>query len=175
MRKVRLDDGLPRRWEPEITIEEWRRWSVWEYALDEEGVEDQDESTLRPVPNVKIVAPGMYGPVAAEFILADGAVLLGSVAPGLPHTEFEATYTIWFAADGARLSVTLSGPQVGKVPVAVFDEWIARSLEQLQRTFAQAFPIRVRPLVAVSGWAREWELKGFLITDRFGQPMFTEP
>ena len=51
---------------------------VWEFALDEEGEPDQDETTVRPYPCPGALAPadGMFV-VRARFHLADGTTMSG--------------------------------------------------------------------------------------------------
>lgn len=62
----------------ELAINELRDYPVWEYALDEEDREGQDEATVRPVilsapldPNI-----GMFI-VRTRFKLADGTLHFG--------------------------------------------------------------------------------------------------
>ncbi|HKU37537.1 MAG TPA: hypothetical protein VJR89_05300 [Polyangiales bacterium] len=53
---------------------------IWEYASDEEGVEGQDETWVRPLPAMT-VAKGCYSLwVAADFTTASGAEILGAVS-----------------------------------------------------------------------------------------------
>lgn len=164
----------------EFSAADWRRWPVWERALDEEGEPDQDETTMRPVPDARQVVPGDYRVVGAEFLLRNGKRFLGTVEPSSAvarRPEFDAYYNIEFDWNDVELprSVGLNGAQVGRVPADWFDTWMSDMLIRLGTTFAQAFPIRVRPFAPVFGWPAEWELPGFIITDRYGQLMITEP
>ena len=58
--------------------------SVWEFALDEEGEEDQDEATVRPFEIDGELDPsdGMFI-VRANFTLADGSAMSGYLTPGV--------------------------------------------------------------------------------------------
>lgn len=164
----------------EFSAEDRRRWPIWEYALDEEGEPGQDETTMRPVTDAHRVVPGDYRVVGAEFQLRDGRRFLGTIEPwasGGSMSQLDAEYVIEFDLGDVLVpkTVVLCGARVGKVPVEWFDKWMFDMLARLGATFNQAFPIRVRPLAPVSGWPAEWELPGFIITDRSGQRMVTEP
>jgi hypothetical protein len=69
----------------ELTLDDVRRFPVWEFALDDGGEEEQDEETERPW---KISGPldpsdGMFS-VRASFTLADGTKMNGCSTPPLP-------------------------------------------------------------------------------------------
>ena len=46
-------------WPP---VELWAEQPNWEYALDEEDVQGQDETTLRPAADSSVVGPDTTGP-----------------------------------------------------------------------------------------------------------------
>ncbi len=56
--------------------------AVWEFALDEEDVEGQDEATVRPwhVEGPLDPSDGMFV-VRAKFVLADGTAFAGYITP----------------------------------------------------------------------------------------------
>lgn len=56
--------------------------SCWEFALDEEGEDGQDETTVRPWNHSDAVNPsdGMFV-VRARFVLADGTPMTGYLTP----------------------------------------------------------------------------------------------
>jgi len=61
----------------ELTIEDLRTFPIWEFASDEEGVEGQDETWVRPVRRNQ-VAMGAYSQlVSTDFSTAGGAWLQG--------------------------------------------------------------------------------------------------
>lgn len=47
----------------EITLEDILEHPIWEYALDEEGVEGQDESWVRPIVDSTNVTEEIYSPI----------------------------------------------------------------------------------------------------------------
>jgi hypothetical protein len=69
----------------ELTVEDLEAHGVWEYALDEEGEEGQDEATVRPYEPNGLVDPadGMFV-VRAHLVLADGSRLSGYLTPPPP-------------------------------------------------------------------------------------------
>jgi hypothetical protein len=71
-----------RKQENALTIFDLMQFPAWEYALDEEDVQDQNEKTLRPY----LIPPPLdrekaYFVVRARFTLANGASLTGFVKP----------------------------------------------------------------------------------------------
>src|ERR1700735_3746644 len=69
----------------ELTLADLERFPVWEFALDEEGEEGQDEATVRPyaASGALDAAAGMFI-VRAKLTLSDGVVqgLCYTVGPG---------------------------------------------------------------------------------------------
>lgn len=59
---------------------------AWEFALDEEGEEGQDEATVRPISQDHPVDPakGMCI-IKAEFVLNDGTILTGFITPSVAN------------------------------------------------------------------------------------------
>src|SRR6266496_1196789 len=71
----------------ELTLSDFKEFPVWEFALDEEGEEGQDEATVRPF-GLKVPldpSEGMFV-VQAEFLLADGTKMQGYLSPA-PQNE----------------------------------------------------------------------------------------
>jgi hypothetical protein len=68
----------------QITLEDLRKHPVWEYANDEECVEGQDETTVRPCKTSGALDPVEERcMVRAKFTLADGTVMQGMMTlPG---------------------------------------------------------------------------------------------
>lgn len=66
----------------ELTLQDLAEHPVWEFALDEEGEEGQDETTVRPYSETGPADPsdGMLV-VKANFVLADGTQLFGYLTP----------------------------------------------------------------------------------------------
>ena len=74
----------------DLTIEDLERTPVWEFALDEEGLEGQDEATVRPYESrgPLDMPDGMFV-VRARFHFPDGTTASGFLTP--PGLETEAS------------------------------------------------------------------------------------
>jgi hypothetical protein len=57
-RQARPPDPALRKQVSELTSSDLERYPVWEFALDEEGEEGQDEETVKPRPDLREVDPG---------------------------------------------------------------------------------------------------------------------
>lgn len=65
----------------ELTLADFLDHPVWEFALDEEGEEGQDESTVRPYDSTDGLDPeGGSVLVRASFHLSDGTTALGYIS-----------------------------------------------------------------------------------------------
>ena len=66
----------------DLTPSDLEQYPTWEFAIDEDGEEGQDEETVRPRPDVELADPaGGLFIVRAEFAAADGARFDGFVSP----------------------------------------------------------------------------------------------
>ncbi len=66
----------------ELTPADLERFPIWEYALDEEGEEGQDEATVRPfAADGELEAADGPFMVRAAFRLADGTAMSGYLTP----------------------------------------------------------------------------------------------
>jgi len=66
----------------DLLMTDFEHCPVWEFALDEEGEDGQDEATVRPYSVKGALDPseGMFV-VRARFVLADGTQLQGYITP----------------------------------------------------------------------------------------------
>ena len=63
----------------QLKPEDLEAFPIWEFAIDEEESEEQDETWVRPVPG-NVVAPDLYSlTVAADFRTASGEAISGAV------------------------------------------------------------------------------------------------
>ena len=117
----------------QLTLDDLERTPVWEFALDEEVEEGQDEATVRPVegPFPLDPADGMFV-VRARFRLGDGTRFTGYLQP---PTQGASSLSViqptivapkgqvgfWFGAFPPKPDVlTASYGKLGKTPVEVF-------------------------------------------------------
>lgn len=115
----------------ELTLEDIREHAAWEFALDEEGDEGQDEATVRPVTAAGSVDPGagMFI-VRARFTLADGTPLLGYITPSGDPNDLGTIQPQIITGRG----------QVGLWMGTIRDD-IAPRYERLGKSAAQVFPV----------------------------------
>lgn len=135
---------------------------VWEFALDEEGEDGQDETTVRPWPQESPLdrSEGTFV-VRARFVLADGTVRTGYLTL---HNDGD---------DSVRalqpVVVTDDGQVIfwwGLFPLS--SDRIAQNYRRLGKNSAsEVFPIDFQVDVAIVGNAIRGRLSGFLsIEDR---------
>jgi hypothetical protein len=123
----------------EIKPADLHEFAVWEFALDEEGVEGHDEETVRPRLDLARVDPhdGLFI-VRAEFLAADGTAFDGFASP---HEERHIRYvqpTIVTERRHVRFWFGVVPPDP-----AVLNA----SYHALGKTPQQLFPLRYRSLV----------------------------
>ena len=133
---------------------------VWEFALDEEGEPDQDETTVRPYPCPGALAPadGMFV-VRTRFQLADGTTMSGYLTP--PGQDDDGLGTL------QPVIVTPDGQ------VAFWHGMHAPSPDKIGESYRRLgksspdkiFPIRFESEVEIIGGAVRGELPGFLVLE----------
>jgi hypothetical protein len=69
----------------ELREEDLEAFPIWEFALDEENTEEQDETWVKPVDSQVIPKNSYSLSVAARFKLASGKTLLGLVEVTTDH------------------------------------------------------------------------------------------
>jgi hypothetical protein len=136
------------------------RYPIWEFALDEEGEEGQDEETVKPRPDLDRADParGMFI-VRTEFVAADGTRFDGYASPQedahLGYTQptiatAEGQVQFWFGG---------VPPRPGKLDA---------SYRILGKSAAELFPLRYRALVEHDGAALEGEIGAFMHLESMG-------
>ena len=125
---------------------------VWEFALDEEGAPDQDETTVRPYRAAGPLDPsaGMFV-VAAHFWLADGTPMQGYLTP--PPRGDSGLGTI-------QPTIVTEAGQVG-FWCGCCPPDTAHSYQLLGRT-TSVFPVRFESAVPLVGGVVASSIPGFL-------------
>jgi hypothetical protein len=139
----------------DLKSEDLERHPIWEFALDEEGEEGQDEATVRPY-SVAGPANSAEGTliVRARFTLADGTRMLGWITP--PSEEFAGLGTI------QPQIITSDGPVSFWYGVLKpTREDMARNYEMLGRMADRIFPVHYESDVEVVGGPVKGILKAF--------------
>lgn len=134
----------------ELVEQDFQRQLIWEFCLDEEGEEGQDEATVRP--STELEVPGLsLGAfvVAADFQLADGTQFEGYLYSG-PNDDLGCVQPNMFTT-GGQINFW-SG--IGKRdPTNLYS--------QLGKSAAKTFPIEVKSRVKVDGRVMRVTLSGF--------------
>jgi len=128
--------------------------SIWEFALDEEGLPGQDEATVKPRADLERADPGDgLFVVRAEFVSADGTRFDGYVSP-----QHEAELG-WIQPTVVTMTGQV-GFWLGAFPPRPghLDEAYAI----VGKTAGELFPIRYRAVVEHGGVPLEGELDGFM-------------
>jgi hypothetical protein len=143
----------------ELSLEDLRQYPVWEFALDEEGHEGQDETTVRPYSLTGHLDPadGMFI-IQAGFHLSDGTVAEGYMTP--PFRGDKGLGTL------QPVIVTPSG-QVGFWcgVIAPSRQYVNECYARLGKTGpGSVFPLHFESAVPLVGGPVEGEISGFIVT-----------
>lgn len=89
----------------ELTLSDLEFSPVWEFASDEEGIEGQDEATVRPA-SPSILHDALAGQFVAKarFTLADGTRMHGYLSPGVPGSFDLGTIQPAIVTDNGQVS-----------------------------------------------------------------------
>jgi hypothetical protein len=137
----------------DLTPGDLARYPIWEHALDEEGVEGQDEATVKPRPDLTEADPGDgMLVVRAEFAANDGTRYEGYVYPSFEDDLRYVQPTI--VTDSGRVSLWFGAfpPREGR---------IEESYALLGTTADQLFPLSYRAVVEHTGAKLEVTITGF--------------
>jgi hypothetical protein len=153
--RIRKDAG-------ELRPADYETFPVWEFALDEETLEGQNECTVRPVS--PIVWPDVFDRiVAATMTSPQGDCYPGALAANSfaikddPPTQM----IVWILhTDGSHLNFTLAAEQHMSDDKARTQ--IAATYTALGTNAARLFPLTVRPHVPIPGLPDQWQLPGFM-------------
>lgn len=139
----------------ELTAEDLSQYPIWEFALDEEGEDDQDEATVRPIPFNYIPAnEWRMMVVAAEARFAGGKVFpatlyLNASPNGVENDTSKdalASYQPCVLVDGKLLSFWY-----GMLPSRHLEEGMAKFYAHVGLPAEQVFPIEVTAAILVEG------------------------
>ncbi len=141
----------------ELTPDDLTSFPVWEFCLDEEGVEGQDEATVRPYEKPGPVDPasGMFA-VKAIFTLADGTEFTGYLTP--PEQADREDIGIIQPIIVTDKGQLMFWNGLLKPTKAILDE----NYGLLEKSASEVFPVRYRSAVELEGGAVEGTIGGFL-------------
>lgn len=145
----------------ELTLHDLSRFPVWEFRLDKDGADNQDEATVRP-----FTASGPLDPaermfvVRAIFTLADGSKMKGYFTPPVRGQEGLGTLQPIIVTDRGQIRFWCgtSAPDVKR---------LARSYELLGKDAKRVFPLRFESDVDLVNGPARGSLPGFLVLEDF--------
>jgi hypothetical protein len=146
----------------ELTLDDVNEFPIWEFALDEEGEEGQDEATVRPCEVLASLDPanGMFI-VRAMFTLADGSKMQGYLTPPIQGDDGLGTLQ--------PVIITPHGQVMFWYGALTPDEVrLAESYEKLGRGAERVFPIEVASQVELVAGPIRCVVPGFVILEDFG-------
>jgi hypothetical protein len=146
----------------ELKPTDLERFPVWEFALDEEGKEGQDEATVRPyeVSGALDPADGMFI-VRASLTLSDGTRLKGYVTPPIQGQGGLSTFQPAVVVPGGQVSFWCGMV----VPPA---EHISSCYALLGKgSPTHVFPLRFESDVDLVGGPVAGEVPGFMVLEDF--------
>jgi hypothetical protein len=145
----------------ELTLRDLDRFPAWEFALDEEGEEGQDEATVRPCEVSGPIDPseGMFI-VRAAFTLADGTKLCGFLTPPFHHNDGLGTLQPVIITERGQVMFWrgMCGPKAKD---------LAQNYEKLGRSADCVFPIEVVSDVELVGGHVRTTIPGFMVLEDF--------
>lgn len=146
----------------ELGLADLERYPVWEFALNEEGEEGQDEATVRPVSGIEPIDPrdSMYI-VAAVFVLADGSKWSGCIStPVQGQSDVGTLQPVLILGSGERVVFWCGtmGPSREQISAAYF---------LLAKQPSQVFPLEVSSVPAIQGGPVRALVSGFMQLEDF--------
>ena len=112
-----------------LTSKDLEAFAIWEFAVDEEADDAQDETWIRPLERATIPRDALSLSVAADFVAADGTPFVGIVALS---TDEEMAFdgaglladgAYVYAAHGAKTPLrykTSAASELGKPPGGIY-------------------------------------------------------
>lgn len=140
----------------ELTDKDLADHPVWEFALDEETEEGQDEATVRPYSADGAIDPsyGMFI-VLAEFILADGTSMKGYLTPQVKDFE-----KVGFIQPIIVTPIGQVNFWLGRMPAT--PEKLAIAYRALGKKPGQIFPVKYRSLIPITSGEISGTINAFL-------------
>lgn len=128
----------------ELTLEDLERCPVWEFASDEEGVEGQDEATVRPRPDLSAPLPREGSLVVrTRFTARDGSEFFGHCTPSPDDSLGDIQPTI--VGRSTQVGFWSGRAQPTRKELAGFYKALGKKAEEL-------FPLKFEAVIRTPGY-----------------------
>ncbi len=143
----------------ELSPDDLSKFPVWEFALDEEGEEGQDEATVRPYEVSGALDPsdGMFV-VLASFTLVDGSRMQGYLTPPVQGDDSLGTSQPVIVTDHGQVGFWCG-------IMSPSPEQLAQNYRTLGRDAARTFPLRFESQIELVGGPVRGTLAGFMVLE----------
>jgi hypothetical protein len=161
-----------RKQDYELNLVDLMQFPAWEYVLDEEGIEGQDERTVKPYRASPPLDPHRaYFIVRASFHLADGTQIKGYIRPvTLSESKFMKPIV---PIDMNPIIISQQGRVAFWYGASKPDsEEISKNYRMLNKEPSEVFPVRFASDVEVLDSIIEGTLEGFLYCDESVRDFF---
>jgi hypothetical protein len=145
----------------ELTLDDLSKSPVWEFRLDKDGAQGQNEATVRP-----FTARGPLDPadrmfvVRAVFTLADGSKMHGYFTPPVRGQEGIGTLQPIIVTERGQVRFWCG-------TAAPDTKRLAQSYELLGKDAARVFPLRFESAVELISGPAKGSVPGFLVLEDF--------
>ncbi|KAA0225917.1 hypothetical protein FCG40_05485 [Fimbriimonadia bacterium ATM] len=155
-----MEVGKIRKQVYDLILEDLDRHPVWEFALDEEGEEGQDEATVRPyeVAGSLDARDGIFV-VRASFALADGTFMRGYLTPPTPEDLDLGTIQPAIVTDGGPVSFWYGVVAPDQAEIAAAYACLGKSSP------LEVFPLTYQSEVELVGGPVSGVVPGFLVME----------
>ena len=139
-----------------LTAQDFVDHPIWEFCLDEESVEGQDEATVRPTDEIEVegYSDGMYV-VAADATLSDGTVLPAYLYTGEPNNVGGIQPNL--IVEAGQVNIWYGWLRIFKNP----EGYVADCLSRLSRPREAIFPVKFETRAKINGGRLSVTIDGF--------------
>jgi hypothetical protein len=145
----------------DLTPADLKLFPIWEFASDEEGIEGQDEATVRPV-DLNKLQDALAGLCVAKarFSLADGSAMGGYLTSGMPGDSYLGSIQPAIVVDDGQVSFWCG-------TVEPTQEYIESSYALLGKKPEEIFPLLYTLDTELVGYEISGTVPGFLVLERW--------
>jgi hypothetical protein len=140
----------------DLTFDDLISYPLWEFASDEESIEGQDETTIRPIASGTPAALGFGVIAAANFELADGTRLIGYVNASPEAADDISAMQPVVVCDRGQVGFWFGALKPNSTE-------IAENLSKFGRTMESVFPIKFSSRQGVLETIVQGEIPGFMM------------